>query len=133
MDIILFVKDSRSVGCTKSNAGDVPVKFFDFDDIYVCTFRIVYNFYLNFNVNFSFNYLILINSFEFFYKCILISWQDEKQWNKTVQDGISKYFAEDQNVDKLSVFTVTELNDALTRFTEQGDNTAFETLDKYVK
>lgn len=90
MDIILFVKDSRSVGCTKSNAGDVPVKFFDFDDIY-----------------------------------------DEKQWNKTVQDGISKYFAEDQNVDKLSVFTVTELNDALTRFTEQGDNTAFETLDKY--
>ncbi|XP_043469507.1 double-strand break repair protein MRE11 [Leptopilina heterotoma] len=89
MDIILFVKDLRKMGCVNDKMGNLPIKFFEFDDIY-----------------------------------------DEKQWNKTVQDGICKYFAEDQNIDKLSVFTVTDLNDALTRFTDQCDTNAFETLVK---
>ncbi|XP_051169913.1 double-strand break repair protein MRE11 [Leptopilina boulardi] len=53
---------------------------------------------------------------------------DEKEWNKTVQDGICKYFAEDQNSEKLTVFTVNELNDALSQFTDHSNLQAFETL-----
>lgn len=58
--------------------------------------------------------------------------QDERQWNKTVQDGICKYFAEDQNSEKLTVFTVNELNAALAEFTDRGDNQTFENLVQYV-
>lgn len=42
--------------------------------------------------------------------------------------GIKKYFEKEENKDKLTVLTVTALNEALNRFVERNDLDAFKNI-----
>lgn len=54
--------------------------------------------------------------------------EDEPEWSKTVQGGIRKYFASEKNKDKMTVLSVTGLNEALSQFVDKGDKNAFEDM-----
>ncbi|OAD61543.1 Double-strand break repair protein MRE11 [Eufriesea mexicana] len=53
---------------------------------------------------------------------------DDRNWNKTVQGGVKKYFSLKENKDKLTVLTVNGLNEALNRFVDRGDTDAFKDI-----
>ncbi|EFN86093.1 Double-strand break repair protein MRE11 [Harpegnathos saltator] len=52
----------------------------------------------------------------------------EQDWNRTVPGGIKKYFDMEENKDKLTVLTVTALNEALNRYVDKGDTDAFRNI-----
>ncbi|XP_012221953.1 double-strand break repair protein MRE11 [Linepithema humile] len=52
----------------------------------------------------------------------------EQDWTSTVPGGIKKYFDKEENRDKLTVLTVTALNEALSRFVDRGDIDAFRNI-----
>jgi len=47
-----------------------------------------------------------------------------------VPGGIRKYFDKEENKDKLTVLTVTILNEALNRYVDLGDTDAFKNAIK---
>lgn len=51
-----------------------------------------------------------------------------QDWTSTVPGGIKKYFDKEENRDKLTVLTVTALNEALSRFVDRGDTDAFRVI-----
>ncbi|KAL6445377.1 hypothetical protein ACFW04_002289 [Cataglyphis niger] len=51
-----------------------------------------------------------------------------QDWNSTVPGGIKKYFDMEENKDKLTVLTVTALNEALNRYVDIGDIDAFKNI-----
>lgn len=51
-----------------------------------------------------------------------------QDWNSTVPGGIKKYFDMEENKDKLTVLTVTALNEALNRYVDTGDIDAFKNI-----
>ncbi|XP_066589059.1 double-strand break repair protein MRE11 [Prorops nasuta] len=55
----------------------------------------------------------------------------DSTWGLTVQDGIKKFFANSQNMGKLTVLSLAGLNEALTRFVTMNDHEAFNNLIKY--
>ncbi|CAK9820856.1 Double-strand break repair protein MRE11 [Anthophora plagiata] len=57
-----------------------------------------------------------------------LSYNDDKDWSKTVQGGIKKHFSSEENRDKLTVLTVNGLNEALNRFIDRGDIDAFKNV-----
>ncbi|XP_015600381.1 double-strand break repair protein MRE11 isoform X2 [Cephus cinctus] len=59
----------------------------------------------------------------------LLAYDDnDKDWRKSVQGGILKYFESKENQDKLTVLSVTGLNKALSRFVEKNDSDAFKDI-----
>ncbi|XP_046627538.1 double-strand break repair protein MRE11 isoform X1 [Neodiprion virginianus] len=54
--------------------------------------------------------------------------EDEPEWNKTVQGGIRKYFAAGNKKHKLTVLSLTGLNEALSQFVDKGDSNAFDDI-----
>ncbi|XP_043517883.1 double-strand break repair protein MRE11 isoform X1 [Frieseomelitta varia] len=58
----------------------------------------------------------------------ILCYEDEKNWNRTVQGGIKKHFSLEENKDKLTVLSVNGLNEALNRFVDIGDTDAFANI-----
>lgn len=56
--------------------------------------------------------------------------QAGQDWTKTVPGGIKKYFDMEENKDKLTVLTVTALNEALNRYVDRNDTDAFRNIIK---
>ncbi|XP_046736595.1 double-strand break repair protein MRE11 isoform X2 [Diprion similis] len=54
--------------------------------------------------------------------------EDEPEWNKTVQGGIRKYFASGNKKNKLTILSLTGLNEALSQFVDKGDSNAFDDI-----
>ncbi|XP_012285624.1 double-strand break repair protein MRE11 [Orussus abietinus] len=59
--------------------------------------------------------------------------EDERNWNKSIIEGIKKHFESQENQDKLTVLSVTGLNEALMRFVEKNDGDAFKDVIKHQK
>ncbi|KYN11165.1 Double-strand break repair protein MRE11A [Trachymyrmex cornetzi] len=51
-----------------------------------------------------------------------------ENWTSTVQGGIKKYFDMEENKDKLTVLTVTAMNEALNRYVEKSDLDVFRSV-----
>ncbi|XP_076389357.1 double strand break repair nuclease mre11 isoform X2 [Megachile rotundata] len=58
----------------------------------------------------------------------IFQYEDDVDWNKTVQGGIKKHFSLEENKDKITVLSVNGLNEALNRFIERGDTDAFKDI-----
>ncbi|KOX68243.1 Double-strand break repair protein MRE11 [Melipona quadrifasciata] len=58
----------------------------------------------------------------------ILCYEDERNWNRTVQGGIKKHFSLEENKDKLTVLSVNGLNEALNRFVDTGDTDAFANI-----
>ncbi|XP_014224558.1 double-strand break repair protein MRE11 isoform X1 [Trichogramma pretiosum] len=54
--------------------------------------------------------------------------EGDKDWKRSVQGGISDYFKQDDQVGKLTVLSLNELNRALSRFVDTNDGNAFNEL-----
>ena len=70
-------------------------------------------------------YLIIISSIY-----SKLEFQGSKDWSRTVQGGMTEYFSQNDQINKLTVLSLNGLNEALARFVNANDTKAFHDLVK---